>query len=132
MAKTQAEDMRVKRSDVQITAALDPREAINNLEPLFQAGNKWLEHVMAMSSEILEFSRSRFDRSVEASKAIARSTSIDQAVDLQADFARSLMQDCLAEAGKLADFGTRAMLDSLWVWQPGTRSEAPQRRSANE
>jgi len=132
MAKTQAEDMRVKRSDVQITGSLDPREALNTLEPLFHASNKWLEHVMAMSSELLEFSRARLDRSLEASKAIARSTSIDQAVDLQTDFARTLVQDCLAEAGKLADFGTRAMLDSLWVWQPGARGEAAQRRTANE
>ena len=130
MAKTQAEDMRVKRSDVQITAALDPREAINNLEPLFHASNKWLEHVMAMSSELIEFSRARLDRNLEASKALARSTSIDQAVDLQADFARSMVQDYLAEAGKLADFGSRAMLETLSAWQPMMRGETAQRRSA--
>jgi hypothetical protein len=129
MAKTQAEEMRVKRSDVQMTAALDPREALNGLEPLFQVGNKWLEHVMAMSSELLEFSRARIDRNIEASKAIARSTSIDQAVDLQTDFARSMVQDYLAEAGKLADFGSRAMLDSLSAWQPAMREQA--RRGAD-
>ena len=129
MAKTQAEDMRVKRSDVQLTAAFDPKEAFNGFEPLIQASNKWLEHVMAMSSELLEFSRARIDRGLEASKAMARSTSLDQAVDVQTDFARSLVQDYLAEAGKLADFGSRAMLETLSVWQPAARGEAP-RRSA--
>ncbi len=129
MAKTQAEDMRVKRSDVQLTAALDPREALSGLEPLIQAGNKWLEHVMAMSSELLEFSRARIDRGLEASKASARSTSIDQAVDVQTDFARSMVQDYLAEAGKLADLGSRAMLETLAAWQPASRGEGA-RRSA--
>jgi hypothetical protein len=130
MAKTQAEDMRVKRSDVQMTASLDPSQALAGLEPLLHAGNKWFENWAAVGSELLEFSRSRLDRNLEVSKAIARSSTLDEAIDLQADYARSIVRDYFAEASKLADLGTRAMLESMSVWQPSARSEAVHRRAA--
>lgn len=129
MAKAQAEDMRVKRSDVQVTASLDPREALAGLEPLIHAGNKWFENWAAVSSELLEFSRARLDRNLEVSKAIARSSSLDQAIDLQADYARSVVRDYFAEASKLADLGTRAMLETLSMWQSSARAEASHRRA---
>jgi hypothetical protein len=123
MAKAQAEDMRVKRSDVEVTASLDPSQALSGLEPLLHAGNKWFENWAAMGSELLEFSRARIDRNLEVSKAIARSSSIDEAMDLQADYARSIVRDYFAEASKLADLGTRCMLESLNIWQPTARGE---------
>jgi hypothetical protein len=129
MAKAQAEEMRVKRSDVQLTAPAEPSHA-PGIEPLLHAGSKLLEDWMAVSSEILEFSRARIDRNLEVGKALARSTSIDEAMDLHADYARSLLRDYFAEASKLADLGTRAMLDTLWVWQPASRGETAPRHSA--
>ncbi len=129
MAKTQGEEMRVKREDAQITAVFDPANALNGLEPIFQASNKWLENWMAMGSEILEFGRARLDRNLEASKAIARSGSIDEAMEMHANYTRSALRDYIAEAGKLADLGTRAILDSMWSWQPA-RGEMRERRSA--
>jgi hypothetical protein len=130
MARGQTEDFREKRGETMMAAAFDPSQALSGLEPLFQAGNKWLENWVALGSEILEFSRSRLDRNLEASKAIARSGSIDQAMDLQADYARTVVRDYFAEATKLADLSTRAMLDSLMAWQPPGRGEMVQRRSA--
>jgi hypothetical protein len=130
MAKTQAEEMRTKRGETQVTAALDPIQAMHGIESMFQTSNKWLESWMAVGSEILEFSRSRFDRNLEAGKAIARSSSIDEAMELQADYTRSIMRDYFSEASKLADLGTRAFLDSFWAWQPAMRGETQQRRSA--
>jgi hypothetical protein len=121
MAKTQAAEMRVKRGESQITAAFDPSQALNGIEPIFQASNKLLETWMAVSSEILEFSRSRLDRTLEMSKAIARSSSLDEAMELQADHARTTMREYFTEAGKIADLGTRAMFDSFSVWQPAVR-----------
>lgn len=97
-------------------------DAAGSIEPLFQASNKWLETWMAVSSEILEFGKTRLDRSVEAGRAIARTSSIDQAVELQADYARSMMRDYMEEAGKLADMSTRAMLESLTALQPARRA----------
>ncbi|MGO8917764.1 MAG: phasin family protein [Stellaceae bacterium] len=132
MAKTQAEDVRVKRGNGQVTALFDPSQALSGLEPLLTAGNKLFESWAAMSSELLEFGRARLDRSLEAGKAIARSGSIDEAMDLQADYTRTTVRAYFDEAGKLADLGTRAMLDSLMAWQPAMRGEAaaPQRRDA--
>jgi hypothetical protein len=121
MAKTQAADMRVKRGEAQITAAFDPSQALTGIEPILLASNKLLETWMAMSSEILEFGRSRLDRNLEMGKAIARSSSIDEAMELQADHARTTVREYFSEAGKIADLGTRALLDSFTVWQPAMR-----------
>lgn len=121
MAKTQAAEMRVKRGETQVSAALDPSQALAGIEPIFQAGNKLLETWMAVGSEILEFSRLRLDRNLEVGKAIARSSSIDEAIELQTDHARSTVREYFNEASKIADLGTRAMLDSFSVWQPAVR-----------
>jgi hypothetical protein len=129
MAKTQAAEMRVKRGETQVTGTFDPSQALSGIEPIFQAGNKWLETWMAVGSELIEFSRSRLDRNLEMGKAIARSSSIDEAIELQADHARSTVRDYFSEAGKIADLGTRALLDSFSVWQPAMRETA--RRSAS-
>lgn len=129
MATTRAEEMRGKRPVTDILATFDPNAAINGLEPIIQAGNKLLENWMTVGSEILEFGRTRIDRSLEISKAMARSNSLDEAIDLHADFTRAMVRDYFNEAGKIADLSTRAMIDSLWAWQPATRGETAQRRS---
>lgn len=128
MAKAQAEEMRAKRSETQVTAPFDPSQAISGIEPIFQASNKWLESWMAVSSELLEFSRARLDRNLEVGKAIARSSSFDEAMELQADYARSTVREYFTEAGKLADLSTRALLEGMMAWQPAMREAA--RRAA--
>ncbi len=130
MAKAQAEEMRGKRSEMQISAIFDPTNTLSPLEPMFQAGNKWLEGWMTVGSEILEFGRARLDRNLELSKAMARSGSIDEAMDLHVDYTRSIMRDYFSEASKLADLGTRAFLGSLWAWQPAARGDRPHQSTA--
>jgi hypothetical protein len=131
MAKGQVDDMRARRDEMQqMAAAFDPSQALGGLEPLLSASNKLFESWVAMGSELLEFSRSRLDRNLEVSRAMARAASIDETMDLQADYARSTVRDYFTEASKLADLGTRAMLGGLWSWQPQARGETPQRRSA--
>ena len=99
MAKTSTDDFK-KRSEAAATALFDPSQALNGLEPILQASNKMLENWMAVSSEILEFSRARLDRNLEISKAIARSSSIDEAMGLHADHARSTVREYFTECGK--------------------------------
>jgi hypothetical protein len=130
MAKGPAEETRTKRSETQITTAFDPTQALNGIEPIFQAGNKWLENWMAVSSELLEFGRARLDRNLEVGKAIARSGSFDEAMELQADYARSTVREYFTEAGKIADLGTRALLDGIMVWQPAIRETTRRGASA--
>jgi hypothetical protein len=88
-------------------------EAIPSFDPIVQASNTLLEGLMAVSTEILEFSKTRFDHSLEVSQAIARSTSINEAIDLQARYTREIMQDYFSEANKIVDLSTRSLLDSL-------------------
>jgi hypothetical protein len=100
-----------------------------NFDPLFQASNRFIETWMAVSNEILEFSKSRLDRGLEMGRAIAQSTSLNEAIDVQAKFTRSTVQDYLSEANKLADLGTRSLMDSFSTLQrtapePANRAEA--------
>src|ERR1700730_200618 len=98
-------------------------------DPLFQASSRFVETWMAVSNEILEFSKSRLDRGLEMGRAIAQSTSLNEAIDVQAKFTRSTVQDYLSEANKLADLGTRSLMDSFSTLQrtapePANRAEA--------
>ena len=88
-----------------------------DLDPLIKAGNRLFEGWMAVGNEMLEFGKSRLDQNIEIGRAIARSTSFSEAIDLQARYARTVMQDYVSEASKIADLGTRSVLDSLTVWQ---------------
>ena len=90
---------------------------VPSLDPLFQASNRMLEAWLAVGNELMEFGKSRLDRCFEMSRAMARSKTLNEAIDLQADFTRSTVVDYLSEAGKLADLGTRSMLDSFSTLQ---------------
>jgi hypothetical protein len=107
----------------------DAGAAMPNFDPLFQASNRLIETWAAVSNEILEFSKSRLDRGLEMGRAIAQSTSLNEAIDVQAKFTRSAVQDYLSEANKLADLGTRSLMDSFSTLQrtahePTERAEA--------
>jgi hypothetical protein len=82
-------------------------------DPLLQASNRMLEGWMAVSSEIFEFGKTRFDRGLETSRAMAQSTSLNEAIEVQTKYTRSIMQDYLSEANKIADLTTRSLLDSF-------------------
>ena len=107
------EDIRARRSSEPGLAAAFGGAAMPNLDPLFQVSNRLIEGWMAVSTELLEFGKSRLDRGFEASRAIAQSTSLNEAIDLQAKFTQSAVQDYLSEANKLADLGTRSLLDTF-------------------
>jgi len=95
-----------------------------SLDPLFQASNRLLEGWMAVSSEMLEFGRNRFDRGLEMSKAMAQSTSFNEAIDLQATYTRSIVNDFVSEAHKIVDLGARSLLDSFTTLQQQARDKA--------
>jgi Phasin protein len=84
---------------------------VPNIEPILQAGNRLLETWMAMTTEILEMSRARIDRSIEMSRAIAKSGSLNEAIDIQTKFAQAMMQDYVTSANKLADLGARGLAE---------------------
>ena len=121
MAKTTTETHSA-RNGAQTAMRLEQSAALMNVEPLLTASNKWLENMLALSNEMFEFGRSRLDRNIEMSKAIARSGSFDEAIELQADFTRMLVNDYVSEATKLADLSTRVVMESFSAWQSSTRT----------
>jgi hypothetical protein len=107
-------------------AAEIPTPVVPSMEPLLTAGNKLFETWMAMGTEILEFSRARLDQSIEASRQLARTGSLNEAIDLQAKFTRTMVQDYLSEANKIADMSTRGMLDSFGAVQESAKAATSQ------
>src|SRR5262245_45740642 len=83
-------------------AAFGPT-GLPQFETFLTAGSKVFEAWQAIGSELIEFSRARVDRSIEVSNAVARSSSFNEAMELQARFAQSTMNDLLDEARKLAE-----------------------------
>jgi hypothetical protein len=118
MAKPTTQD-RGQRPGVSFDAmpSLDPTTFAANLEPFFQAGTRALDGWRVMSEELLEFGKSRLARNMEMSRKVTESPSLDKAMEAQADFARAMMQDYIAETGKLAELGTRAMAETFSCWK---------------
>ena len=119
MAKPTTQDARGQRPGFSFDAmpGLDPASFAANLEPFFQAGTKALDTWRMVSEELLEFGKSRLNRNMEMSRKVTQSQSLDKAIEAQADFARAMMQDYLAESGKLAELGTRAMAETFSYWK---------------
>jgi hypothetical protein len=119
MAKPTSQSNRITRAGLPFDTipGLDPASFAANLEPFFHAGSKFLDTWRVVSDELLEFGKSRLTRNIEMGRKVTQSASLDQAIEAQADFARSMMQDYIAETGKLAELGTRAMVDSFAAWK---------------
>ena len=109
---------------------LDPASFAANLEPFFQAGTKALDSWRMVSEELLEFGKSRLSRNMEMSRKVTEAPSLDKAIEAQADFARSMMQDYIAETGKLAELSTRAISETFTCWKNET-ARTPVGRAAH-
>lgn len=95
-----------------------------SIEPFFEVGNRLLETWAAVGTEILEFSKTRLDQGLELSRAMARTGSVSEAMDVQARFTRSMVQDYISEANKLADMSTRSFLGSFAAMQKQAKSQS--------
>lgn len=93
-------------------------------EPFLNAGNKMFEAWRAIGTELMEFGAARFQRGIETSRAIAQCSNLGEAMELQANFARSTVHDLFGTAGKLAELSTRPMLDVLAATQKTARDGA--------
>jgi hypothetical protein len=117
MTEARSKTQRSPETPLSVTA-FDAGVAI---DPLLQAGNRLLAGWMAVSSEILEFGQARLNRSLAIGKALAQSGSIDEAIDLQSQYVRTVVQDYVAESNKIVDLGTRSLLDSMSGLRPITQ-----------
>lgn len=114
--------MMAKGSEVRIGRNAAETASGPSIEPLFEVGNRLLETWAAVGTEILEFSKTRLDQGLELSRAMARTSSVSEAMDVQARFTRSMVQDCISATNKLADMSTRSLLDSLAAMQKQAKS----------
>lgn len=132
MVKPTTQDNRGERPGFSFDtiSALDPASFAANLEPFFQAGTKALDAWRVVSEELLEFGKARLTRNLEMSRKVTQSASLDKAIEVQADFARAAMQDYIAETGKLAELGTRAMAESFSFWK-SEAAKTPAGRAAH-
>jgi len=138
MAKTTGQEGRGRRSggEMGTLPGLDPTQFTVGLEPLFSASTRMLENWRVVSEELMEFGKSRLTRHIEVGRKVAQSASLDEAIEAQAEYARSLMQDYIAESSKIAELSARALFDSLSVLQPekkaGSRASNESDASASE
>jgi hypothetical protein len=95
---------------------------VPSIEPFLEVGSKLLETWAAVGTEILEFSKTRLDQNLELSRAIAKTGSVTEAMDVQARFTREMMQEYIAEANKIADMSTRSFLDTFATAQKQTQT----------
>ena len=132
MVKPTTQDSRSQRpgSAFDPIPGLDPASLAANLEPFFQAGAKALDAWRVVSEELLEFGKSRLTRNMEMSRKVTQSPSLDKAIEAQADFAHTMMQDYIAETGKLAELSTRAMVEGFSFWK-NEAARSPTARAAH-
>jgi len=113
-----------------VTAMQRASTQLPDLDPLLRASNRLFEGWMAVGTEILEFGKNRLDQNIEMGKAIAQTTSLKEAMDIQTKFTRSFLEDYLNEANKLADLGTRSLLDSFSSWQQAEKHKVERAEAA--
>ena len=106
-----------------ILPGLDPETLTASLEQFFQASGKVMDHWRQMSDELCAFGKSRLMRNMEVNRKVARCGSINEALEAQAEFARGMMQDFIAESSKLFELNSRAIFESLSTWKAPTEAE---------
>lgn len=74
-----------------------------NLEALMKSGQIWAAGVQDLSKQVAATAQASFDETVSTFKAMTTVRSLKDALDLQANLARSTMEKTLAESGKLTD-----------------------------
>jgi phasin family protein len=74
-----------------------------NLEALLKSGQIWAAGVQDLSKQVAATAQASFDETVSTFKAMTTVKSLKDAMDLQANLARSTMEKTLAESGKLTD-----------------------------
>lgn len=104
-------------AEAAFAAATSASRALADFEPLLNASNRLFEAWLAVGNELLEFGRSRMDRNIEMGKAMVQSSSLNETLDLQQKFTRNALQEYLSEANKIADLGTRGLMETFSTLQ---------------
>jgi phasin family protein len=74
-----------------------------NVEAVLKSSQIWAAGVQELSKQAAASAQAGFDASMAAFKALSGAKSLKDAVDLQANLARSSMEKALADSGKLTE-----------------------------
>jgi hypothetical protein len=116
-------------------------EAAPNRAPLFgsvvpqvdqvvQASNTLLSAWMRAGDEMLALSKNTFDHGITVSRQLAETQSLAERLELQTQFGRTIMQDYVEGVKKLAELGTRSVVQSLSELQNRKPAGAAEHREA--
>jgi hypothetical protein len=104
--------------------------AVPALDTLLESSSRLFESWLALSTELMEFGKANLNRSLELSRAVSQSGSLNEALDLHSRYTKEVVEDCFSEANKIVGLGTRSVLDSFSRLQPQAHEAAPRAEAA--
>lgn len=82
-------------------------------ETFMQSSNAMMKAVGELNAEILGFTKQRLDAGIAASQSLAKCTTVQAAMDVQMDFARSETEVYLNEARKIMELASNAATEGM-------------------
>ncbi|MBL8705052.1 MAG: phasin family protein [Rhodospirillales bacterium] len=82
-------------------------------ESFMQSSNAMMKAVGELNAEILGFTKERLDAGIAASQSLAKCTTVQAALDVQMDFARSETEVYLNEAKKIMELASNAANEGM-------------------
>jgi hypothetical protein len=93
------------------------------LDSFAQSGNAVLKSVGELNAQVFEFAKQRLEAGVAAGQSLAQCKSMQAAIEMQMEFARSEMQAYLDEARKLLELAGQAAAQGFNTLQGAQKGE---------
>ncbi len=98
----------VERSVVELNA-----QGKKNLEALVEATTAAQRGAEVLGQQVMAYSKKSWEDGVTAAQSIAQARSVQEAIELQTNFAKSAMETYIAEMTRMTETFTTSMKDSL-------------------
>ena len=85
-----------------------------NLEAIMKSGQIWTAGVQDIGKQVAASAQASFDESMSTFKALTSVKSLKDALDLQANYARSSLEKAVTETGKLTDASLK-LAEQAWA-----------------
>jgi phasin family protein len=99
----------------QVMSVVDEAKETNegNIDAMIAAGNASMKAMETLSSEMISFGKQAWEDQISAVKASMGAKSVQEAMDLQRDFAKSYIDGFVAQASKLSEMVPQLTKDAL-------------------
>jgi phasin family protein len=84
-----------------------------NVEAVVASGNVTAKALETLNAEVLAYAKQSFEDGIAAAKAMATAKSLQEVLDLQADFSKSALDGFLAQSTKLGEMMTKMSKDAI-------------------